>query len=175
MIATLAAVALVFGELSLLAFGGGNSILPEMQRQAVDVHHWLSAEQFNALFGLAQAAPGPNLMVVTLVGWRVAGLAGALTATVAQFLPSSLLTGLVMRAWDRFRGATWLMAIQKGLVPITAGLLASSAALIVKNAAISVETAAIVGLIALLGSVTKLHPLSLLALGAALGVAAGLV
>ena len=73
MIATLITLAVLFTQLSLLAFGGGNTILPEMQREVVEVQHWMTAETFSSLFGLAQAAPGPNLMVVTLVGWHVAG------------------------------------------------------------------------------------------------------
>ena len=79
----LVSIALIFGELSLLAFGGGNSILPEMQRRVVEVHHWMSAEEFSALFALAQAAPGPNLMVVPLVGWTVAGWPGLAVASAA--------------------------------------------------------------------------------------------
>ena len=173
MTSTVLALALVFGELSLLAFGGGNSILPEMQRQMVEAHHWLSAEQFDALFGLAQAAPGPNLMIVTLLGWRVAGFPGAMATTFAQFVPSSILTALVLRLWDRFQGADWLVAVQKGLAPVTAGLIVSSAALIVKSAAVSQLAVGIILLVAVLGVSTKLHPLWLLGLGAALGVALG--
>ena len=73
---TLIAIATIFSQLSLLAFGGGNTILPEMQRQVVDVHHWMSAHEFTALFALAEAAPGPNMMIVSLVGWHVAGWSG---------------------------------------------------------------------------------------------------
>jgi chromate transporter len=75
MIHTLIALALIFSQLSVLAFGGGNTILPEMQRQVVEVHGWMSAADFSALFALGQAAPGPNLMVVTLVAgtWRGGG------------------------------------------------------------------------------------------------------
>ncbi len=87
---TLAQLAVIYGQLSLLAFGGTNAIIPEMQRQIVDVHHWMSAREFAALFALAQAAPGPNMMVVSLVGWRVAGFWGALVTTAAVAAPSSV-------------------------------------------------------------------------------------
>jgi chromate transporter len=82
---TLIALAIIFTQLSVLAFGGGNTILPEMQRQVVEVHHWMTAEDFSALFALGQAAPGPNLMVVTLVGWHVAGFWGMLVTSLAKF------------------------------------------------------------------------------------------
>ena len=164
-----ATLALVFGQLSLLAFGGGNTILPEMQRQFVAVHHWMSAGEFNALYGLAQAAPGPNMMVVTLLGWQVAGIPGALATTVAQFLPSSLLTAVVVHVFERARDAPWRKTIQKGLVPVTAGLVAASAALIAGTAAAAPVPALIAAAVAALSLATRLAPLWLLALGAAVG------
>ncbi|HEY1412290.1 MAG TPA: chromate transporter, partial [Rhodopila sp.] len=81
MIAMLVSLAAIFAELSLLAFGGGNTTLPKMQRQVVAVHGWMPAAEFSALFALAQAAPGPNLMIVPLLGWRVAGLPGVLVSS----------------------------------------------------------------------------------------------
>ena len=106
-VSTLVSLALVFMQLSLLAFGGTNSVLPEMQRQVVQVHPWLTSQEFAALFALAQAAPGPNMVVVTLIGWRVAGLAGALVTTLGVAGPSSVLTFIGYRLWYRFRAATW--------------------------------------------------------------------
>ncbi len=73
MVTLLMTLAVLFFELSLLSFGGGNTILPEMQRQVVEIHHWMTAQQFSASFALAQAAPGPNMMIVSLLGWRIAG------------------------------------------------------------------------------------------------------
>ena len=80
-----------FTQLSLIAFGGGNTILPEMQRQVVDIHHWMTAQEFSALFAMAQAAPGPNMMIVPLVGWHVAGLSGLLVTSTAKFYRHLLL------------------------------------------------------------------------------------
>ena len=88
----LISLAFVFGQLSLLAFGGANSILPDLQRQVVGDHGWMSGHEFASLFALAQAAPGPNMMIVSLIGWRVGGISGTLVATVAVAVPSSLLT-----------------------------------------------------------------------------------
>ncbi|WP_163574374.1 chromate transporter, partial [Klebsiella pneumoniae] len=81
MTSVLIALAVIFTQLSLLAFGGGNTILPEMQRQVVDIHHWMSAREFSTMFAVAQAAPGPNMMIVTLVGWHVAGWQGVLVTS----------------------------------------------------------------------------------------------
>ena len=170
MSAPLPGLALLFAELSLLAFGGGNSVLPEMQRRMVDVHGWMTAAQFNALFGLAQAAPGPNMMVVTLLGWRLAGVWGALVATAAMFGPSSLVTGIALRAWERFRHAPWRRAVQAGLVPVTAGLVSAGAAVVAATAAGTPSLAGVAAAAAALSIATKLHPLWLLGLGAAFGL-----
>src|ERR1700728_152436 len=108
-------LSLMFLQMSLLAFGGANTILPELQRQVVEQNHMMDAHTFAALFALAQAAPGPNMMVVSLIGWHVAGLSGAILTTVCILVPSSVLTFLVAGAWYRFRDAPWRKAVQKGL------------------------------------------------------------
>ncbi|MBB2931322.1 chromate transporter [Paraburkholderia silvatlantica] len=170
MSATLVALAAIFGQLSLLAFGGGNTILPEMQRQVVEVHHWMPASEFSALFALAQAAPGPNMMVVTLVGWHVAGWAGMLVTSIAKFGPSSLVTIAALHAWDRFKDRPWRRIAQKGLVPVTAGLVAASAVLIARASDPSWIAWAITGVCAALAFRTKIHPLWLLGAGSLIGL-----
>lgn len=170
MSAPLLSLVLIFAQLSVAAFGGGVSVLPEMQRQMVQVHGWMSASEFTALYGLAQAAPGPNLMVVTLLGWKVAGFWGALVSTFAMVVPSSILTGIAFHAWNRFRDAPWRAHIQAGLVPVTVGLVVATAFLIAKPMIVAPGQAAIAGGVAFLSLRTKLHPLLLLGLGAASGL-----
>ncbi|WP_109480711.1 chromate transporter [Paraburkholderia sp. C35] len=170
MMETLIALAVIFSQLSLLAFGGGNTILPEMQRQVVEVHHWMPASEFSALFALAQAAPGPNMMIVTLVGWHVAGWAGMLVTSLAKFGPSSIVTILAMHAWNRFKDRPWRRVAQKGLVPVTAGLVAASAVLIAQSSDTSWLAWVITGACAVLAFKTRIHPLWLLGGGAVLGM-----
>ena len=167
--ATLASLAAVFMQLSLLAFGGTNSVLPEMQRQVVEVHPWISAHEFAALYALGQAAPGPNMLVVTLIGWRVAALPGALIATLGVALPSSLLTFVTSSVWDRFRGAAWRRLIQAGLMPVTAGLLMASAVLLVRTTAIDPGTASVAVVATAVLLLTRVHPLLVLTVAACLG------
>jgi chromate transporter len=171
---TLAQLAAVYGQLSLLAFGGANAVFPEMQRQVVDVHHWMTAHEFAALYALAQAAPGPNMMVVSLVGWRVGGIWGALVTTGAIAAPSSLLTLLVSHVWFRFRDAAWRKALQAGLQPVTAGLILASAALLIQATTVDWTAAAATAATAVLFLFTRLHPLLILAAAAAAG-AVGLI
>ncbi len=170
MTGVLVSLAAIFAELSLLAFGGGNSILPEMQRQVVDVHRWMSAAQFSALFALAQAAPGPNLMIVPMIGWRVAGWSGLLVSSIAKFTPSSVLTGVVLGVWRRFKDRPWRRIVQAGLVPLTVGLVASSAVLIARSSDQTPGLAVITAVAALAGWKGKMHPLWILAVGAAAGL-----
>ena len=173
MIAVLVLLAGVFGYLSLLAVGGANALLPELQREA-SAFGWVGPSEFAALFALAQAAPGPNMLIVTLIGWRVGGLAGALVATVAFVLPAALLTYTVAGLWHRFREAAWRQRVQAGLTPVTVGLVMGAAVLLCRASAHSGGTALMVLLSAAGLLATRLHPLWLLAVGAGLG-AAGLL
>ncbi len=165
----LTALALIFSQLSIVAFGGGNTVLPEMHRQVVDVHHWMSSADFAALYALAQAAPGPNLMVAPLIGWHVAGLAGLLVTALAIFGPSSVLTLVALRLWRRFRDRPWQAAVQAGLVPVSAGLVAASATIIARTVDHAWIFAAITAISASVLLRSKVHPLWMLALGAAVG------
>ena len=166
-------MASIFGQLSFLTVGGLAPVLPEMQRQVVDVHHYMDGATFAALFALAQAAPGPNMMVVTLIGWRVAGPAGAFVATVGLIGPSSLLTFATASAWHRFRDRPWRRVVQAGLTPVTIGLIAAGAMLLAQSTTLGWLTAAITAG-ATIGMVfTRVHPLWLLGAGAAIGAALG--
>lgn len=171
MTGTLAALAIIFAQLSLLAFGGGNTILPEMQRQVVEVHRWMSAQEFGALFALAQAAPGPNMMVVPLVGWHVAGLPGLLVSALAKFGPCSVLTGVVVGLWRRFKDRPWRRVVQAGLVPLTVGLVSASAVLIGGATGRTAGLLGVTAAVAALSLLTRLHPLWLLLAGALAGLA----
>jgi chromate transporter len=171
MIPTLIALALIFTELSLMAFGGGYAVLPEIQRRVVDVQHWVTAEEFGALFALAQAAPGPNMMIVPLIGWHVAGLPGLLVSSLAKFLPSSLITCLAVSAWDRFRDRPWRAVVQTGLLPVTTGLVAASAVIITTASAYSLWLAVVTGAATAIAVFTRAHPVAVLAFGAVAGLA----
>ncbi|MCI3879936.1 MULTISPECIES: chromate transporter [Acinetobacter] len=164
-------LAIVFTQLSLLAFGGGNAILPEMQHQVVTVHQWMSAEQFSSLFAMAQAAPGPNMMIVPLVGWHVAGPAGLLVTSLAKFGPSSIITIYALKFWERFKANPLRARFEKALKPITVGLVLVSAWLIADASAQNLLLVVIVIVTAILGMFKKIHPLWVMAAGAGLGVA----
>jgi chromate transporter len=168
----LTALLAVFAPLSLLSFGGGNAVIADIAHQSVTVQHWTSQRDFADLFALSRAAPGPGSMLATLIGWKAGGLAGALVATVAFYLPSSLLLFVVAKIWGRWRGSAWHQAVERGMAPIAAGLLLSGgiAVLRASPAGPAVWIAASVATAALLYW-PKLHPVPLLlASGAAFGL-----
>lgn len=113
----------VFSVLSLLAVGGGVAVLPAMKHATVDEHQWLTDDQFVDLYSLGQMAPGPNMLMVTVIGYRVAGVTGAVVVTLAFFLPASLLTFVASRVWTRFEGSPWRTSVQEGLAPVAIGLM----------------------------------------------------
>ncbi len=97
---TLAELSLIFLPLSLVSIGGGPAVLAEMQHQAVAVRGWMTDREFLDLFAISRAAPGPGALIATLVGWKAAGWVGALTVSVAFFLPTSLLAYGVAHVWS---------------------------------------------------------------------------
>jgi len=155
---------------SLMAVGGANALVPEMHRQVVDVNGWMSSTEFASLFAIAQAAPGPNMLIVSLVGWKVAGLPGAVVSTIAMCGPSSILAFGVAKLWERFSASPWRRAIERGLAPVTIGLVLGSACLLAKAADASWAAYALTGLSALLAYRSQLNPIWLLAGGAAIGL-----
>jgi chromate transporter len=168
--ATLGALALQFATLSLVAFGGANAVIPEIHRQSVQVHHWMTDKDFAALFAIAQAAPGPNFLISTLIGWKVAGLAGALVATAAMCAPSCFLTFWIAKAWDRYRHTRWRIAVGAGIAPVAVGLVFSSAYVLVRAADPGWRFAAVTAVSAAFAYFTKLNPLWCLAGAALLGL-----
>lgn len=112
-----------FSLLSFLAIGGANSALPEMHRQLVDVHGWMDDATFGQLYALAQAAPGPNILTASVMGWHIAGPAGMAMATLGMLGPTAVMAWVVAGLAMRMRGAAWLKPAQGGLVPIAVGLM----------------------------------------------------
>jgi len=158
-----------FGVLSFMAIGGVNALLPEIHRRVVDVEQWLSNAEFAQAFAISQAAPGPNLLIVSVIGWKVYGFLGALVATVALCAPAAVLTFGIAHVWDRFRDAPLRAAIQRALAPITVGLVLASGYILARAADETLAAYAITAATGLLALVTRVHPLCFLAVAAALG------
>ena len=164
-------LALDFSVLSLFAIGGVITVLPEMHRTVVEVRGWMSGSEFADLYALAQVSPGPNILVVSLIGWKVAGLAGAAVATAAVCVPSSVLAFAVSKIWQRFRDARWRLALEDGLVPVTVGLMLAGGYLITLAADDSIMGFVITAATAGVVLTTRIHPLWLFGAAGLLGLA----
>lgn len=164
-------LAWTFAVMSLFAVGGANSAIPEMHRVAVDVNHWLSDKQFTDVYAIAQLSPGPNVLIVTLIGYSVAGLLGALVATVAMCVPTAVLALIVSRFLTRASQARWPGIVQAALVPLSIGLMGASGFILARTSDRTVVAVLVTVGAAVLASVTKLNPLWMLLAGGCLGFA----
>ena len=160
-----------FGLRSLFAVGGANSAIPEMHRIAVDVQHWMDDKQFADVFAISQLSPGPNVLIVTLIGYSVAGVVGALAATVAMCGPTAVLAYYVSRLLARSRHSRWPAIIQTALVPLSIGLMGASGLILALTSDRSWVAGLITAAAAVLAFATRLNPVWMLLAGGALGFA----
>jgi chromate transporter len=160
-----------FGLMSLFAVGGANSAIPEMHRVAVDVQHWMSEKQFADVFAISQLSPGPNVLIVTLIGYSVAGVAGALAATLAMCGPTAILAYYVSRLLARSSHSRWPAIIQAALVPLSIGLMGASGLILARTSDQSWIAALMTAAAAALAFATRLNPLWMLVAGGVLGFA----
>ena len=170
-VSTLYTLAWTFGLMSLLAIGGANSTIPEMHRVAVDVYHWMTDTQFADMFAIAQLSPGPNVLIVTLIGFHVAGVIGALIATFAMCGPSAILAYYVSNMLSRSSQSPWPALLQTALVPLSIGLMCASGLILTLTADRSWVAAAVTLTAAVLAIATRLNPFWMLAMGGVLGFA----
>jgi chromate transporter len=160
-----------FGLMSLFAVGGANAAIPEMHRIAVDLHHWMTDKQFADVFAISQMSPGPNVLIVTLIGYSVAGVAGALVATLAMCVPTAVLAYYVSRLFTRSSQARWPAIIQAALVPCSIGLMGASGLILALASDRNWTSALFTAAAAVLASATRLNPLWMLLAGGCLGFA----
>lgn len=161
----LAQLATIFGSLSLISIGGANVLIPEIHRQVVETHAWLDSATFSRLFAISQAAPGPNIMLASIIGWHVAGLSGLLVATIAILAPPSiiaLVAGRGLRHWSDSRAVRVFAA---GMVPLALGLMLASGVVTARTASHALGAHMITGAVALAVFFTKRNPLIWMGLG----------
>lgn len=157
----------LFGLLSLLAFGGGAGVLPDIQRAAVDTYQWMTAKEFLDMFAISRAAPGPGSLIVLLIGQKAAGLPGAAVSFVAMFLPSCVAAHCIARVWHRAAHAAWREVVERALVPVAIGLTFASGLALMRTTEHGMMPHLITIGGALIFAFTRLNPLYLLAFGAA--------
>jgi len=176
-VSTYLSIAGLFGMLSLLSIGGGNVVLPEMHLRSVNGQHWLTNTQFADIFSISQAAPGPSILIVTLVGYaaglKAGGVPGAVLggviATVAMIVPAASLVYVVTLFWQRAQESNWRIAVEKGFAPLTVGLILATSLVMSRAADHDWRAYLVAALCTLIFVRTKLNPLVVVAGAGALG------
>ena len=152
-------IAATFGTISLLAIGGANAVLPEIHRQVVGVLHWTDDATFAKIVAIAQTAPGPNLLIVSLIGWQIAGLAGLLVATAAITAPSTALAVVAGRLLTRWAAHGAVALLRQALAPVAVGLLVAGGLVIARAADQTILLAVVTGSSATLLVATRVNPI----------------
>ena len=167
----------MFGSLSLLSIGGGNTVLPEMHLQAVNGQHWLTNSQFADIFSISQVAPGPSILIVTLVGYAaglgaagvIGGIIGGIIATVAMVIPAAILVYLITLSWQKAQKSKLRRAVEKGFAPLTVGLILATALVMSRAADHDWRAYLITGIATLIFVRTRTNPLIVVGAAALLG------
>lgn len=166
----LVALAAHLALLSSISFGGFPTVLPDVRNFVVAANGWMSDQDFANIFAMAQAIPGPNMILMMgLIGWKVQGIPGALVAATATFAPPCAIYYGAFGVWHRFRTARWQRSVRAGLIPVTIGLITASGIVMART----VDNGWGAALLTIAASVailtTRLNPIWLLAAGGVLG------
>ena len=165
-------LAMTFGVLSILSIGGANATIPEIHRQVVLVHHWMDDTTFATLVAIGQSAPGPNVLIVSMIGWHIAGIFGLLAASLAIVLPSSLIALGVGRCLAVYQGSQGVVVVRRALAPIALGFMFASSIVMTQAAYQGRLSLAIVAAVAAIVYFTRISPVWSIAGGGALSIVA---
>jgi chromate transporter len=167
---TLLELGLFFSLLSLLSVGGMPSVIPEMHRYVVESKGWISHTDFMEMFALGQAAPGPNVLITSLIGWKIAGVPGAFVTLAAMCGPAAVLSYWVAGVWEREKDRPWRAIAQRAMAPMVVGLILSGGFVLATPGGVPDWRLWLIAALSATGLVaTKLNPLWLLGVGAILG------
>jgi chromate transporter len=155
--------------LSSISFGGFPSVLPDVHN-FVAANRWITDREFADLFAISQAVPGPNMiLMMSFVGWKVAGIAGAIASAFATFGPPCTIYYTAHRLWHRFRDAPWQRIVRRGIAPLTIGLVIAGGYVMARAADTGWQSGSVTLAAAGLLLTTRLNPLWILMVGATLG------
>jgi chromate transporter len=156
--------------LSSISFGGFSSVLPDIRNFVVFVHRWMTVQEFANFFALAQAIPGPNMiLMMSFVGWKVWGIPGAIASALATFGPPCVMYFVAYRTWDRFHASPWRHIVRARLLPVTTGLVLAGGIVMARAADAGWQAAVVTIAAALLMLQARLNPILMLLGGGTLG------
>ncbi len=163
-----------FAQLSVLGFGGGKGIIPQMHREAT-AYGWVTNDQFTQFYTIRKLVPGPTTIFAALIGYAAmpsTPILGAAIATAGMFVPSSAIMIGVDKLWERFSASPWRPIVSHGLAPAIVGLVWASVLTIARGTASGVVAYAVTAVVAALMLRTKLSASLLILLSGAVGIIA---
>ena len=172
-VTTLLHILWTFSTLSVLGFGGGKGIIPQMHREAVVTYQWVTSNQFAQFYTIGKLVPGPTTVFAALIGYAAMPgrpWLGALAATVGMFVPSSAIMVVVDVFWTRFQASPWRLIVSHGLAPAIVGLVWSSVWTISRGTATGLVAYAVTAVVTVLMLRTKLSAPLLIAMSGVVGI-----
>jgi len=160
----------LFVVLSLLGFGGGNTIIPQMYAEAVHHYGWLTAAQFSQFYAMARMAPGPTTTISALVGYKVGGLPGAILAAACMFIPAGIAVTIGGTIWARLGNHPFRKIFADGMAPAVIGLIWSGTLVIAQGGVGNWQAGAVAALALGLTLRTKISVVLTILGGGILGV-----
>jgi chromate transporter len=156
--------------LSVVSFGGIPAVLPDLHDFVVTANGWITDRDFANCFAAIQTVPGPSMiLMMSFIGWKVGGLAGAVTSGLAIFGPSCTVVYIVHSLWERFRDRPWQQIVRRGLAPVTIGLVIAGGAVMARAADTGWPSIAVMIAAAVFMLGTRWSPLWVLAAAGACG------
>jgi chromate transporter len=171
MIGTYIRLFIVFSVLSVLGFGGGKGIIPQMHNDTVTQYQWVTSSQFTEFYTIGKLVPGPTTIFAVLIGYTAAGFIGAVIAGVGMFVPSTIIMIGMDTVWTRWKNAGWKDLISHGLAPAIVGLVWASVLAVGKGATHSPFGYAIGIVVTILMLRTKISAPALIGVSGLAGIA----
>lgn len=160
-----------FFKIGAFSFGGGYAMLPLIEEEIIEIHGWLSTTEFVDILAVSEMTPGPiAINSATFLGYKVAGVLGSITATIAVVLPSFIVMSLIFHFIVKFKNTPYVEWIFSGIRPVVLGLIAAAAITVAKTAFIDIKSVIIAIILFYLVSFKKLNAILAIVLAGIFGI-----
>ncbi|MEY8414930.1 chromate transporter [Tissierella praeacuta DSM 18095] len=149
-----------FLKIGAFSFGGGYAMLPLIQKEIIEVHNWLTLNEFIDILAVVEMTPGPvAINSATFLGYKVGGILGSIVATIGVVLPSIVVILIIAHFLSKFKNSPYVEWAFKGIRPVVLGLIISASLTVSKNAIVDIKTFLLGAVLFYLTSFKKMHPI----------------